>query len=1545
MKAFLSSPYLITFLAAAWSATFATADAGPPTSANQPTITGIRLAGTNVLVSAQVPTGLKRVVLQSSQRLGTGAWEPRAVRRLAGGGGSVTFQVARSPLLEMIRVRAETNDPVPAVFFGGPTNFPGLSIATATNTPVSLVSAASANGVPVSNGVPAPAADASAPPARDVVESDIWQVSGQVLYFFNQYRGLQVIDLANPDTPAVRGVLSLPAVGEQMYVLPDQTVVLLARNDCSGKVDSGSQVLLVNTTANASPSITASLPLDGQIQESRLVGTALYVMTQTYQPVPGSNDGSWEWGTGLYAFDLSNPASPVARPNLWYSGYGNVLYATDQYLFVSLSGNTGGSLIQCIDISAPDGTMQKASAIAVAGNVADKFKMQLNGSVFSAISERWASVPNKGSATGPVTTLETFSLADPTSPQKLGELQLANGEQLHATRFDGNRVYIVTFYQVDPLWVVDLSDPAHPAVKGQVKVPGWSTYIQPLGDRLLTIGIDTVTGWRVAVSLFDVHDPAAPALLSKIPLGDNYSWSEATADENAFGFLPDAGLVLVPFSSYSTNNLQGVQLIDYNGDSLVKRGFISHDMPARRSTAYHDRILSLSGLELLSVDATDRDHPAVRSATTLAWSVDRVFVQGNFVLELETSASNSGTGSGPTVRVASSTDPNRILNATSLTNIPIMGAEIRDNHLYLLQGLTAYGYPGPIVFAAGAGGSGASGASAPGTNQTALICSILDLSKLPDLPVLASTDFTTTETLGGNADPVWPSPNLLVWVIQQRYYWPLLLQVTPGIALSPGPAVNSGVATAAGIAVPTPVSSLPVLPSPVGPFWFPYGGYGDGKLYAVDVKDPLNPQFVSEVVLDSTNSWSNFSKGLVADGSVYMSQQLTETTVTGTNLVIGTNITYVLGTNVVVVTNFLSVPHEVIQTNSIIVTNVSVASVRNQLGDLHVMSVPAGSSASGAAHVIAGGARYSLALTTDGQAWAWGSDSEGELGDGENQGRSEPMPIPGLTGLVSVASGALHSLALKSDGTVWAWGNDAFGQLGHGSPPGDPALPPVPDTGSATPIPVVSLKGVIALGAGDLHSLAVSADGTVQAWGANWAGQLGDGTLSSQPSPVPVWQLAGVVAVAAGETHSLALAKDGFVWAWGGNDAGQLGDDTVTNRNVPDVVAGLSGITAIACGSSHSLALSSDGTVWTWGANDAGQLGDGTTFGRAKPGQVAGLDHVVAVACGHSHSLALKQDGTVWAWGRNQEGQIGDGSPFEAAQPVLVENLPALVAVAAGASHSLAAGADGAVYAWGNNLDGQLGNGQALMITNSYTQTNYVTTTTWTVETTVGLVTNLVKIPQSTIVTNIAPVYTTREVYYLHVVDYTAPATPVARQPITVPGALRGVSQNGALVYLLGYNVQADPSAIPDGTEWLHACAYDGVSCFLVDSHPLKLSPHAVLVSDPYVFITRPDVDKTTTRALETWTLASAGKFTQLSERPLGAVASSLFAFNDLLVAQEDNGLELFDLTKPSELPLIGQGSPSGCVGWSLDQGFGSSQVGFWLPLGLYGTQEIEVKK
>jgi alpha-tubulin suppressor-like RCC1 family protein len=126
------------------------------------------------------------------------------------------------------------------------------------------------------------------------------------------------------------------------------------------------------------------------------------------------------------------------------------------------------------------------------------------------------------------------------------------------------------------------------------------------------------------------------------------------------------------------------------------------------------------------------------------------------------------------------------------------------------------------------------------------------------------------------------------------------------------------------------------------------------------------------------------------------------------------------------------------------------------------------------------------------------------------------VQVSGLSDVTAIAAGFNHSLALRTDGTVQAWGNNRAGQLGNGTT----TIFPTP-----TPVQVNGLAGVTTIGGGGFFSLAVLTDGTMTAWGDNSQGALGDGTLTSTSTPVRVSGLSGVTAIAAGVSHSLALHK------------------------------------------------------------------------------------------------------------------------------------------------------------------------------------------------------------------------------------------------------------------------------------------------------------------------------------------------------------------------------------------------------------------------------------
>ncbi|CAG7644615.1 hypothetical protein PAECIP111802_03332 [Paenibacillus allorhizosphaerae] len=325
------------------------------------------------------------------------------------------------------------------------------------------------------------------------------------------------------------------------------------------------------------------------------------------------------------------------------------------------------------------------------------------------------------------------------------------------------------------------------------------------------------------------------------------------------------------------------------------------------------------------------------------------------------------------------------------------------------------------------------------------------------------------------------------------------------------------------------------------------------------------------------------------------------------------------------------------------------------------------------------GTMHTLAVS-NGEVWAWGTNTYGQLGSGTTFGRGEPLKVAGMTNVRSVSTGFDHSLVLKNDGTVWAMGDNAYGQLGDGT-----------NTRRLSPVQVQGLADVKAISTNQYRSFAVKNDGTVWAWGNNDYAFLGDGTTTHRWTPFQVQGLTGVSAISAGLYHTLALKEDGTLWAWGGGGNGQIGDGEGKNRLAPVQIPGIAGVKAFSAGRFHSLALKDDGTVWAWGYNTFGQLGDGTTTQSFTPVQIQGMTDVKALSGGGFSSLALKNDGTVWAWGINGAGQLGDGTTIQRNTPVQVQGLTGVTAISAGFSYSSALKSDGTMWAWGYNGYGQIG--------------------------------------------------------------------------------------------------------------------------------------------------------------------------------------------------------------------------------------------------------------
>ncbi|KAL0832902.1 hypothetical protein ABMA28_001047 [Loxostege sticticalis] len=294
--------------------------------------------------------------------------------------------------------------------------------------------------------------------------------------------------------------------------------------------------------------------------------------------------------------------------------------------------------------------------------------------------------------------------------------------------------------------------------------------------------------------------------------------------------------------------------------------------------------------------------------------------------------------------------------------------------------------------------------------------------------------------------------------------------------------------------------------------------------------------------------------------------------------------------------------------------------------------------------LVAAGEFHTLYLTNHGHLFSCGSNEVGQLGrHTESREGKHPASVEKLKEfkISAVACGLQHSLALNEWGQPFSWGCNSMGQLGL-DPKNDSQSHNVPAI-----VRMLATKNVVQIACGSYHSIALTNNGDLFAWGANTYGQCGLGTMSSKETvPQPITSLLGVpiALIACGSNHTFALSKSGAVFGWGKNTHGQLGLQHKDNRCYPSHLKSLRDVKVchIACGEDFTAFLTLDGGVFTCGNGEYGQTGHGTTRDELFPRKVMELmgSTVTQVACGRRHLLCRVGD-RILACGYGARGQLG----------------------------------------------------------------------------------------------------------------------------------------------------------------------------------------------------------------------------------------------------------------------------------------------------------------
>lgn len=365
---------------------------------------------------------------------------------------------------------------------------------------------------------------------------------------------------------------------------------------------------------------------------------------------------------------------------------------------------------------------------------------------------------------------------------------------------------------------------------------------------------------------------------------------------------------------------------------------------------------------------------------------------------------------------------------------------------------------------------------------------------------------------------------------------------------------------------------------------------------------------------------------------------------------------------------------------------------------------------------ISAGGSFTCAVANNNKIYCWGDNSYGQFGNNTTTGSPVPILINlggALSGktIKSISVGSYYTCAIAFDDQAYCWGYNLEGELGNNSIVSS-SVPVAVNTAG-----VLSGKTIKSIATGTVSVCVIASDNQAYCWGAsssnNNTGQLGNNSLADSHVPVAV-STAGVLSgktiksIAVGQDHACAIASDNLPYCWGGNWGGGLGNNSTVNSSVPVAVntAGvLSGktIKSIIAAEYYTCVIASDDQAYCWGDNSYGELGSGGASSSvpvavSTAGVLSGKTVKLITASNQYHVCAIASDNLAYCWGYNDYGKVGNNSLVDSHIPVAVIATGVLSgktikSISAGSLHTCAIASDDLFYCWGANFAvGQLGN-------------------------------------------------------------------------------------------------------------------------------------------------------------------------------------------------------------------------------------------------------------